>query len=980
MTGTLPIIALLAATPAIASDGTRLDLHEAHLALQLQAQGAYEAPSGAGETDVLVPVALHVVRRSDGTGGATEATLAAAIRGLDEAIGAAGIRFCRKGATQYIDDNTYFNGMTTQAEIDALRQTNAVAEAINVYFVQAMANEDGPLCSVSSFTVSPVQGIVVARACTNEFLGFLVHAIGHYFDLYDTGETIFGVECVNGFNCAVAGDLVCDTAATPDLEGHVSEDCTFEAAILGPCSGDGLYDPDPTNFMADTIPDCRTHFTPLQLARMHATLVNLRPELIDACPTVDARYHVDAAAPPGGDGLTWATAFDDLQDALDLARQLEGSLAEIWVTAGTYRPDRGTGDRDRSFELPNRVRLYGGFAGGESSLSDRDVATNPTFLSGDLDDDDQLDGGVAPPWVFDNSFHVLTAIDTDEQTLLDGFTVTGGAALGAPAPRDEGGGIYIVGGLITTRHSRFVANRAIEGGAIGAGMSGDLIASDCVFIGNWSFEGGAAVSDGWAGASDIYERCVFIRNTSVGYHGGALDGSGTFRNCLFAGNSCAGDGGAIRLRAHSVMENCTVVYNTAGDGGGGVSLPGYQFDVISSIFWGNTDVTGLTESAQIGGSVVSVEVVYSCIHMLQSFSGPGLIGDDPQFVNPIGADGMAGTDDDDYRLLLSSPCLNRGLPDLGPGGVDLDSLPRVAWCRVEMGAYELDVLHEDCDGNGEDDECDLAEGATDCNSNRLLDACEIMVDPGGADCDGNGVLDSCELVAGDAADCNGNGVPDVCDALLGTSPDCNQNGLPDECDLATTFSTISSQLAPVRIGADLSHTVAIAPIAADDVTLEFVTLSAISSSFGRRIDVEINGTHVGSAYEMGTSCESERQDTFMVPRETFNAAANGGPMTIALIPSSGITHQCTGGTWITVEVTYPVLPVSIDQNLDLVPDECQCIADCATPPDSVVNYADVLAMISAWGPGTGPCDIDGSGTVNFLDLLILLSEWGPCPS
>jgi predicted Zn-dependent protease len=43
----------------------------------------------------------------------------------------------------------------------------------------------------------------------------LVHEFGHYFGLYHTAETYFGVEKVNGENCHTAGDRVCDTPADP---------------------------------------------------------------------------------------------------------------------------------------------------------------------------------------------------------------------------------------------------------------------------------------------------------------------------------------------------------------------------------------------------------------------------------------------------------------------------------------------------------------------------------------------------------------------------------------------------------------------------------------------------------------------------------------------------------------------------------------------------------------------------------------------
>ena len=75
------------------------------------------------------------------------------------------------------------------------------------------------------------------------------------------------------------------------------------------------------------------------------------------CQTLTAqsqRYYVNTQALPSGDGLSWGTAFKDLQDALVLA----DSGDEIWVAEGTYYPSQ-TNNRYTHFELksglPNRV-------------------------------------------------------------------------------------------------------------------------------------------------------------------------------------------------------------------------------------------------------------------------------------------------------------------------------------------------------------------------------------------------------------------------------------------------------------------------------------------------------------------------------------------------------------------------------------------------------------------------------------------------
>jgi hypothetical protein len=103
----------------------------------------------------------------------------------------------------------------------------------------------------------------------------------------------------------------------------------------------------------------------------------------------------------------------------------------------------------------------------------------------------------------------------------------------------------------------------------------------------------------------------------------------------------------------------------------------------------------------------------------------------------------------------------------------------LADCTESWGGSYTACSHEDCNGNGVDDFCDLVTGtSTDCNANGILDDCEPW-----SDCDGNGVFDACDLISGAASDCNWNGIPDACDIASGDSTDCQGNGVPDECEL-----------------------------------------------------------------------------------------------------------------------------------------------------------------------------------------------------
>jgi len=103
----------------------------------------------------------------------------------------------------------------------------------------------------------------------------------------------------------------------------------------------------------------------------------------------NVRY-VNANAAPNGDGLSWGTAFDNLQDAL--ATGVDGM--EIWVAQGVYYPDIGIGQVDNdvfsTFNIPNGVKVYGGFDGTETDISQQDPDTYVTVLSGDIDNNDTV--------------------------------------------------------------------------------------------------------------------------------------------------------------------------------------------------------------------------------------------------------------------------------------------------------------------------------------------------------------------------------------------------------------------------------------------------------------------------------------------------------------------------------------------------------------------------------------------------------------
>jgi len=127
-----------------------------------------------------------------------------------------------------------------------------------------------------------------------------------------------------------------------------------------------------------------------------------------------------------------------LQNALAAAEASGGTVTEIRVAHGTYKPDRGAnvapGDRTASFKLENGVVLRGGFAGcGAVNPHDQEIALNPTVLSGDLFGDDGAEFSNRG----DNSFHVVV-IAASAAIYAQGLRVEGGNAIGSADPSRGG--------------------------------------------------------------------------------------------------------------------------------------------------------------------------------------------------------------------------------------------------------------------------------------------------------------------------------------------------------------------------------------------------------------------------------------------------------------------------------------------------------------------------------------------------------------
>ncbi|MBL8879052.1 MAG: hypothetical protein JNG88_08020 [Phycisphaerales bacterium] len=247
----------------------------------------------------------------------------------------------------------------------------------------------------------------------------------------------------------------------------------------------------------------------------------------------------------------------------------------------------------------------------------------------------------------------------------------------------DGGAIWHLGQTLTAMHCVFADNASGAcGGAVFLYAAYGQI-SGCRFLGNSALEGGALAT-----SAEVFEAVL--------------------RSCEFSGNFAGARGGAIAARLSGTLVrvvNCSFAANNAPMAGGiGVSDQA-RLELESSVLWGNTDQQGGGHLAQVRADAALLSIVYSDIEgLLPEFQHNSNFDLAPAFVNPLGADGAAGTLDDDLHLLPTSPCIARGSwTAFGVNEYDIDGEPRVMGGRIDVGADEFTdrpfVFGDlDCDG------------------------------------------------------------------------------------------------------------------------------------------------------------------------------------------------------------------------------------------------------------------------------------------
>ncbi|UCC30456.1 MAG: hypothetical protein JSU86_19935 [Phycisphaerales bacterium] len=421
-------------------------------------------------------------------------------------------------------------------------------------------------------------------------------------------------------------------------------------------------------------------------------------------------------------------------------------------------------------------------------------------------------------------------------TLLDGFTITGGAG-SVDLPWRVGGGMYIRSSTPTVLNCMFTRNTAdlgsgiylqysnatvvgctFSGHASGSGMYNDgsnaqvsyctfrenapsgmmnfhssPTVTNCTFIGNGSTNTNGGGMGNWRSpSSSTVADCVFTGN--VAEHGGGIHSergtSPTVVGCTFIGNTALQSGGAMLLSGTStgptvVIANSTFAGNTAGRVGGALGVANDDLALTNCVFIGNTanDVGGgLIHS---GGSATLTNCTFS--HNLSNSRRGGVsCGGETVVTNCILWRNESPTDPQigGYATVTFSDVMDDdpddGVVYPGKGNIDDDPL----FVRNPDPGVDLTW------GTTDDDY-----GAVHLRSNSpCMDAGNdraIVIPAAGIDHDGNprivdGDSDSAPRVdmgAYEYSDCNENGIRDTCDIdCSGLGGDCNVDGCGHSSD------------------------------------------------------------------------------------------------------------------------------------------------------------------------------------------------------
>jgi len=333
-----------------------------------------------------------------------------------------------------------------------------------------------------------------------------------------------------------------------------------------------------------------------------------------------------------------------VQYAINLQKDNEGG--EVWIAKGIYHPTDtilGTAAsgfsgvdslRMRGFTFYPNVEVYGGFAGNETSLEERDIENNKTILSGDFSRNDEWLSDWAEGVSQGNLLDALQIALPDTALLPDTLLMSENAIHVGFIPPGTDSTCKLNGLVFANGYGRFGIQDTNGGGLFSSETSSPTVDS-CVFVGNAAVDGGGAfVYDGHFTNCDFSNNATFRIESELnpldGFGAGLYSSGGEFDDCLFSSNKAESKGGGIYCTG-GTYNNSYILHNRmiSGGQGAGIASDGNVTFSGCEIAYNITSPTGNC----LGGGVIAYNdgYYYNCdIHDNQASldvngSGGGII-------------------------------------------------------------------------------------------------------------------------------------------------------------------------------------------------------------------------------------------------------------------------------------------------------------------------------------------------------------------
>ena len=294
-----------------------------------------------------IPVKVHIVTNNDGSGGIDISDVISELNEVNTYFENSFVEFYVCDEVNYINSSSLydFDSDTQQDLLFSNHQENI----LNVYFVNDISFGSGGACGYTYLPGNTNQyydAVVMDNDCTTSQSGTtLTHEMGHHLNLIHTHGPQNGTltdELVNGTNCSVAGDLLCDTPADPQLGYSNVNDVNCLYSESGPPTTDAqgnLFDPDTSNIMSYAPQECTNTITDQQYARMYAGYHAFKNYY--ACPSLNVSFISEQTAIDCGEQLL-----------VDFSDNSTNSSAWEWDVNGDNVIDYTTQNFSHTYESP----------------------------------------------------------------------------------------------------------------------------------------------------------------------------------------------------------------------------------------------------------------------------------------------------------------------------------------------------------------------------------------------------------------------------------------------------------------------------------------------------------------------------------------------------------------------------------------------------------------------------------------------------